>query len=150
MTMHVGLLHVPMVNLTVMVTVQNVSMVHGHVTAMVTVIMVLMKLIAVEQIVPMANLTVAMDLVSMVHGHVTAMVTVPTVLMKLTVVEQIVPMANLTVAMDLVSLVHGHVTAMVTVPTVLMKLTVKVAKVVNMTGLPTVLLTVMLHGLTSV
>jgi hypothetical protein len=108
-----------------------VSMVHGHVTDMVTVQMAQMKLtVAVEQTVPMVNLTVAMDLVSMVHGHVTDMVTVQMAQMKLTVaVVQIVPMVNLTVVpiVDLmvnVSMVHGHVMALLTVLTVQTKLTV--------------------------
>jgi len=74
---------VPMVNLTV--AMEIVSMAHGHVTAMVTVLMAQMKLTVNLKAVPMVNLTVAMDLVSMAHGHVTAMVTVPMAQTKLTV-----------------------------------------------------------------
>jgi len=61
------------------------SMAHGHVTAMVTVLMAQMKLTVVVTAVPMVNLTVVMDLVSMAHGHVTAMVTVLMAQMKPTV-----------------------------------------------------------------
>jgi hypothetical protein len=76
---------VPMVNLTV--AMDLVSMAHGHVTAMVTVLMAQMKLIVVATAVPMVNLIVAMDLVSMLHGHVTDMlIAITQVLMKLTVV----------------------------------------------------------------
>jgi molybdopterin-binding protein len=66
-------------------------MVHGHVTAMVTVQTALMKLtVAVTKVVQMVNLNVLMAVVSMVHGHVTAMVTVQTALMKLTVANFLV------------------------------------------------------------
>ena len=65
---------VPMVNLTV--AMDLVSMAHGHVTDMVTVLMAQMKQTVNLKAVLMVNLTVAMDLVSMVHGHVTVMVTV--------------------------------------------------------------------------
>ena len=78
------LLAVPMVNLTV--AMDLVSMAHGHVTVMVTVLMAQMKPIVVAVAVPMVNLHVLMDLVSMAHGHVTVMVTVPMAQMKLTVV----------------------------------------------------------------
>ena len=91
---------VPMVNLTV--AMDLVSMTHGHVTAMVTVLMAQMKQTVNLKAVPMVNLTVAMDLVSMAHGHVTVMVTVPMAQMKLIVllhhvktkVYGIVAMAN--------------------------------------------------------
>ena len=72
---------VPMVNLTV--AMDLVSLVHGHVTAMVTALMAQMKPIVVAAVVPMVNLHVLMDLVSMAHGHVTAGVTVPMVQTKL-------------------------------------------------------------------
>ena len=49
--MNVQLLNVLMVNLTVMVMAQNVFMDHGHVTVMVTVLMVQTKLIAVKSLV---------------------------------------------------------------------------------------------------
>jgi hypothetical protein len=77
------LLAVLMVNLTV--AMDLVSMAHGHVTVMVTVLMAQMKLIVVVAAVPMVNLHVLMDLVSMAHGHVTAMVTALMAQMKLTV-----------------------------------------------------------------
>jgi len=91
---------VPMVNLTV--AMDLVSMAHGHVTAMVTVLMAVMKLTVNLKAVPMVNLTVVMATVSMVHGHVTDMVTVLMAQMKLTVllhhvktkVYGIVAMAN--------------------------------------------------------
>jgi len=70
------------------VAMDHVSMVHGHVMAMVTVQTALMKLtVAVTKAVQMVNLNVLMADVSMVHGHVTDMVTVQTAQMKLTVVS---------------------------------------------------------------
>ena len=71
---------VPMVNLTV--AMDLVSMAHGHVTAMVTVLMAQMKPIVVAADVPMVNLHVLMVAVSMAHGHVTAMVTALMAVMK--------------------------------------------------------------------
>jgi len=78
----------------------------------------------VLKVVPMVNLTVAMDLVSMAHGHVTVMVTALMAQMKLTVVVMAVQMVNLTVVMEIVSMAHGHVTVMVTVLMAQMKLIV--------------------------
>jgi len=80
----------------------NVFMVHGHVTVMVTVQMVLMKLTVAVTAVQMLNLTVVTAIAFMVHGHVMATQTVQTVLMKLIVAIQhvktkvygIVAMAN--------------------------------------------------------
>ena len=70
-------------NLTVVTDL--VSMLHGHVTDMVTVLMVQTKLTVKLKAVQMVNLIVAMDHVSMLHGHVTDMVTVQMVLMNLIV-----------------------------------------------------------------
>jgi len=120
--MNVNLKAVPMVNLTV--AMANVSMAHGHVTDLVTVLMAQMKPTVHLKAVPMVNLHVLMDLVSMAAGHETAMVTALMAQMKPTVNLKAVLMVNLTVAMDLVSMAHGHVTAMVTVLMAVMKLTV--------------------------
>jgi len=64
------------------VAMDLVSMAHGHVMVMVTVLMAQMKKIVVAVAVLMVNLHVTMDLVSMAHGHVTAMVTAPMAVMK--------------------------------------------------------------------
>jgi hypothetical protein len=82
-----------MVNLTV--AMDLVSMAHGHVTDMVTVLMAQMKQTVNLKAVPMVNLTVAMDLVSMAHGHVTAMVTVLMAQTKLIVVLRLVMTVNM-------------------------------------------------------
>ena len=132
---------VPMVNLTVVMDL--VSMAHGHVTAMVTVLMAQMKPTVNLKAVPMVNLTVAMDLASMAHGHVTAMVTALMAQMKPIVVVKAVPMVNLTVVpkvahMVSVSMAHGHVMERLTVMMAQMKPTVvavlQSAKIVNMIG----------------
>ena len=78
-----------MVNLTV--AMDLVSMAHGHVTAMVTVLMAQMKLTVVEKAVPMVNLTVVPMVVHMVSasmaaGHVTVMKIAMMAQMKLPVV----------------------------------------------------------------
>ena len=80
---------VPMVNLTV--AMEIVSMAHGHVTVMVTVLMAQMKQTVVVQHVLMVNMTVVPMVVHMVSasmavGHVTAMQIAMTDQMKLTVV----------------------------------------------------------------
>ena len=80
------ILNVQTVNLTVMVMELNVFMVHGHVTVMVTVQTVLMKLIVVDsKAVQMVNSIVAMKHVFMVHGHVTDILIVQLAQTKLTV-----------------------------------------------------------------
>ena len=61
----------------------NVFMIHGHVTAGVTVQTVLMKLIVAAVAVAMANLHVMMAVVFMIHGHVMAMVIVQMAQMNL-------------------------------------------------------------------
>jgi hypothetical protein len=75
MQMNVHLKVVPMVNLTV--AMANAYMNHGHVTVMVTALMVLMKLTVVAAAVLMVNMTVVPMVVHMVSasmaaGHVTA------------------------------------------------------------------------------
>jgi hypothetical protein len=60
----------------------HVFILHRHVKATQTILMVLKTLI-LKLAVPMANLTVVMDLVSMLHGHATDTVTVLTVQTKL-------------------------------------------------------------------
>jgi hypothetical protein len=72
------------------------------------------------------------------------------VVMQMNVVL-VVLMVNLIVVMVTAYLVHGHVTAGAIVQMAQMKLTVvAMAKVVHTTILVMVLLTVMLHGVTSV
>jgi len=125
--MNVHLKAVPMVNLTV--EMEIVSMAHGHVTDMVTVLTAQMKPTVVVLAVPMVNLTVEMDLESMAHGHVTAMVTVQMAQMKPIVLLQhvktkvygIVEMAN-------VSQHHMYVMAQVNYVTQAGVLTVPMAQ----------------------
>jgi hypothetical protein len=82
-----------MVNLIVamkVVHMVSVSMTLGHVTVMMTALMAQMKLIVLQLVVMIHNLTVVMDLVSMAHGHVMDGVTVLMAQMKLIVLLHLV------------------------------------------------------------
>jgi hypothetical protein len=83
----------------IVVLMVNVFMVHGHVTALKTVMTVLMKLIVVLLTVVMAILHVLMDLVYIVHGHVMDILTVETAQMKLTVLLHHVKIKDLLLVM---------------------------------------------------